>query len=181
MLEDVCKSSEPAVSLKKELSVDEPRFEPKLVADRYGTSPRKCLPRRTLPVINKFPLVSIGEGLFTKELRKVLGGTVLGPTGLPIPGFSIDPLVGQQSTAIKIIAIVKIRYFIIANTSQRPNRATCKNPTFLYVRVLLILRLFRPGQFSSKRIPFASKWIIHNQKIAIFPLDPHNIINRQVQ
>ncbi len=149
MLECVCKSSEPAVSLKKELSDDEPRLEPKLVGDRYGTSPRKCLPRRTLPVINKFPLVSIGAGVFTRELRKVLGGTVLGPTGLPIPGFSTDQLAGQQSTADNTTAIMKIRYFIIPNTSQRPNRATCNNPTFLYVRVLLVLRLFRPTEFSS--------------------------------
>ena len=170
MLEYVCKSSEPAVSLKKELSDDEPRLEPKLVADRYGTSPRKCLPRRTLPVINKFPLVSIGTGLSTRPLRKVLGGTVLGPTGLPIPGFSIDPLAGQQSTADNTTAIMNIRFFMIPNTSKRPNWVIYNRPTarrwhglpargrihgqdghatFLYVRVLLVLRLFRPTEFSS--------------------------------
>ena len=112
-MEYLFKSSEPAVSLKKELSEEELRLEPKLVADRYGTVPRKCLPRRTLPVINKFPLVSIGEGLCTRELRKVLGGIVLEPIGLPIPGFSIDQLVGQQSTADNTTAIMNIRIFIM--------------------------------------------------------------------
>jgi len=148
LLEYVFKSSEPAESLKKELSDDEPRLEPKLVGDRYGTSPRKCLPRRTLPVINKFPLVSIGEGLFTRELRKVVGGTVLGPIGLPIPGFSIDQLVGQQNTTDNTTAIMNIRSFM-PNTSKRPIWAIYNHPMFLYVRVLLVLRLFGPGQFSS--------------------------------
>jgi hypothetical protein len=41
---------------------------------------------------------------------------VLGPTGLPIPGFSIDQPVGQQSTADNITATMNIRFFIIPNT-----------------------------------------------------------------
>ena len=145
----VLKSSEPAESLRKELNEDEPRLEPKLVADRYGTVPRKYLPSRTLPVINKFPVVSIGEGVLTRPLRIVLGGIVLGPTGLPIPGFSIDQLIGEKRDVDNNAAIMKTRFFITQNTSLLPDLVVNDRPTRLYVRVFRVLRLFRPTEFSS--------------------------------
>jgi hypothetical protein len=56
----------------------------------YGTTPRKYIPPATLPVITRFPLVSIGLALGVSPDLYAVGGTVPDPTGLLIPGVSSD-------------------------------------------------------------------------------------------
>lgn len=110
-------SSVLAESLKKELSDDEPRPALKLVVEPYGTVPRKCIPRRTLPVINRLPFVSIGLGLLIRPLLILLGGTVLKPAGFIIARFSIDQLVAELRVKKTAITVIKSRFFIIQSTS----------------------------------------------------------------
>lgn len=84
------KSSAPAESRIKELSVAEPRVELKLEVERYGTSPRKCMPRRTFPVTIRLPLVSIGLDVSTRLLLIWLGGVVVTPAGFLNEGFCAE-------------------------------------------------------------------------------------------
>ena len=109
-------SSVLAESLKKELSDDEPRPALKLVVEPYGTVPRKCMPRRTLPVITRLPLVSIGLGLLIRPLWILLGGTVLEPAGFIIAWFSIDQLVAELRVK-NTVTVIKSQFFIIQSTS----------------------------------------------------------------
>lgn len=109
-------SSVLAESLKKELSDDEPRPALKLVVEPYGTVPRKCIPRLTLPVITRLPLVSIGLGLLIRPLWILLGGTVLKPAGFIIERFSIDQLVAERRVKKTAITIIKSQFFIIQST-----------------------------------------------------------------
>jgi hypothetical protein len=109
-------SSVLAESLKKELSDDEPRPALKLVVEPYGTVPRKCMPWRTLPVITRLPLVSIGLGFLIRPLWRLLGGTVLDPAGFSIERFSIDQLVDELRAKNTAITVIKSRFFIIQST-----------------------------------------------------------------
>jgi hypothetical protein len=87
------------------------------VVDPYGTVSRKCIPRRTLPVITRLPLVSNGLGLLIRPLWILLGGTVLDPAGFIIARFSIDQLTGKQSVANNTAVNIDNKVFIILNTS----------------------------------------------------------------
>jgi len=113
---NVLKFPDLAERLKKESSDDEPIAAPKLEVARYGTTPRKCLPPATLPVIVRLPLLSIGLGLRTRPLRTLLDGTRPEPTGLLIAGFLIAQPVPKKKVRNTTAAINNNRAFIILNT-----------------------------------------------------------------
>jgi hypothetical protein len=93
--------------LKKESSEEEPSLPPKSETALYGTTPRKCLPPPTLPVITRLLLLSMGLGLRIRPLRRLLGGTVVGPTGAQ-PVF-------EKAARNTNATIYKSRIFIILN------------------------------------------------------------------